>query len=179
MLDTSCLGTHYKNMVNKMVNKRQVESARSMIGAISKPKEAKTMAKKATAVVKAENVTKAKADFKKVTAEKAKAHQTKRLEFIAKFGKVLAAAWAKEEKPTSMGIWRKVFPKAEEPCRLVDYTLVALGIRQSKDEGLLAWVKADKLGAVATSQPKARKETKSTKRRMDLGAAMSAGDVNV
>lgn len=101
-----------------------------------------------------------KADFKKLAAEKAKAHQTKRLEFVAKFGKVLAAAWAKEEKPTSMGVWRKAFPKAEEPCRLVDYTLVALGIRQTKDEGLLAWVKADKLGAVATSQPKARKAKK-------------------
>ena len=137
------------------------------------------MAKKGNGKVVTEKATKAKADFKKVAAEKAKAHQTKRLEFIAKFGKILAALWAKEEHPSSMGIWRKAFPKADQPCRLTDYALVALGIRQTEDKGLLAWCKADKLGAVATSQPKARKETKATKLRKDLGAAMSAGDVNV
>ena len=35
-----------------MVNKRQAENARSKISAISKPKEAKTMAKKATVAVR-------------------------------------------------------------------------------------------------------------------------------
>ena len=120
------------------------------------------MAKKANGKVVTEKAIKVKANFKEQAKAKAAAHQTKRLEFIAKFGKVLAAAWAKMEHPSSMGVWRAVFPKEEEPCRLVDYTLVALGIRQTKDEGLLAWVKADKLGAVATSQPKARK-AKATK----------------
>jgi len=122
------------------------------------------MAKKANGKVVTEKATKAKADFKKVAAEKAKAHQTKRLEFIAKFGKVLAAAWAKMEHPSSMGVWRAVFPKEEEPCRLVDYTLVALGIRQTKDEGLIAWTKADKLGAVATSEPRKAKKAKVVKK---------------
>jgi hypothetical protein len=137
-------------MVNIKVNMRQVESARSMIGAISKPKEAKTMAKKATAVVKAENITKAKADFKAQAEAKAKAHQTKRLEFIAKFGKVIAAAWAKlGDKANVMEVQRTVLPK--EPIRMVDYALVALGLRESKDKGLLAWVKADRMVTSAAS----------------------------
>lgn len=129
--------------------------------------------------VTAEKVTK----FKEQAEAKAKAHQVKRLEFISRFGKILAAAWAKMEHPSSMGVWRAVFPKAEEPCRLVDYTLLALGIRQSKDEGLLAWVKADALIGSATSQPKATKKvTKAiskAKLRKDLGEAMSDGQVNV
>ena len=52
MLDTWWAGPHLKNMVNTLVNKRQAGSARSMVGTISKPKEAKTMAKKATAAVR-------------------------------------------------------------------------------------------------------------------------------
>jgi len=117
------------------------------------------MAKKANGKVVTEKATKAKADFKKVAAEKAKAHQTKRLEFIAKFGKVIAAAWAKlGDKANAMEVQRTALPK--EPIRMVDYALVALGLRESKDKGLGAWVKADKLVSTATSQPKARKATK-------------------
>ena len=119
------------------------------------------MAKKANGKVVTEKATKAKADFKKVAAEKAKAHQAKRLEFIAQYGKAIASAFAAlGDKATSSGTWKKVFPKSQEPQRLTDYALVALGLKETTDKGLIAWRDADKLGAVATSQPKARKAKK-------------------
>ena len=119
------------------------------------------MAKKGNGKTSAEKVVKVKADFKKKAAEKAHAHQTKRLEFIAQYGKAIASAFAAlGDKATSSGTWKKVFPKSQEPQRLTDYALVALGLKETTDKGLIAWRDADKLGAVATSQPKARKVKK-------------------
>ena len=133
-----------------MVNKRPAGSARSMIGAISKPKEAKTMAKKATAVVKAENVTKAKADFKAQAQARANKAQQARRDFVQKFGKAISAAWAKlGDKANVMAVAKVAAPS--EPIRMIDYALVALGLRESKDKGLLAWVKADRMVTSAAS----------------------------
>ncbi len=93
-------------------------------------------------------------------AEAAKAKATKaqqeRVSFLQSTGKAIAAAWAKLDKPNVMAVAKAI--KADK-VRLVDYVTVALGLRESKDAGLAAWVKADKALPVltATSQPKARK----------------------
>jgi hypothetical protein len=137
-----------------MVNKRQVEYARSMIGAISKPKEAKTMAKKATAVVKAENVTKAKADFKAQAQARSRKSQQERVGFVQEFGKALSAAWAKLGDKANVMAVAKTMPK--EKVRLIHYALVSLGLLETKDGGLLAWVKADRMVTTAASEPKKR-----------------------
>ena len=77
-----------------------------------------------------------------------------RLAFVAKYGEKIVEAWkAAGDKATSMGTWRSVFPKAEQPCRLVDYALVYLGLRKTEDKGLLGWLKADQ----AESKAKAKK----------------------
>ena len=84
----------------------------------------------------------------KATAEKVVRNgsaRAARAEFIVKYGKKIAEAWASfpKGKATSAGTWKKVFPKAEVPQRLTDYALVALGLKQTKDKGLLAWIKDD------------------------------------
>lgn len=91
----------------------------------------------------------------KVTKSAEKAPQGKgngnaraaRAEFIAKFGERIAKAFASfpKGKATSAGTWKKVFPKAESPQRMTDYCLVALGLKSSKDKGLLEWVKDDEV----------------------------------
>lgn len=122
-----------------------------MIGAISKPKEAKTMAKKATAVVKAENVTKAKADFKAQAQARARKSQQERVGFVQEFDKAISAAWAKLEHPSVVAVAKSL----KQAPRMVDYVTVVLGLRESKDKGLLAWVKADRMvTSAATPAPK-------------------------
>jgi hypothetical protein len=99
------------------------------------------------------NGTKAVAEKTAKVEPKAQGGRAMRTEFIEKFGKKIAEAWASfpQGKATSAGTWKKVFPKAESPQRLTDYALVALGLKQTKDKGLLAWAKED--GAKHASPP--------------------------
>ena len=97
-----------------------------------------------------------KAKFVEQAKAKQSAHRKLRAEFLAKYGKAIASAWsALGEKANSMAVAAKVLP--DQPTRLVDYVTLKLGLRESKDLGLQAWLKDDLVGAVATSQPKAKK----------------------
>lgn len=79
-------------------------------------------------------------------ASKATSAQEERKAFVERYGKKVAEAFASfpKGKATSAGTWKKAFPKAEVPQRLVDYCLYFLGLRDTKDKGLQDWLKADK-----------------------------------
>lgn len=134
-----------------MVNK----DARSRIGAISKPKEAK-LAKKDIGKVTAEKAT--KANFKELAEARSRKSQQERVGFVQEFGKALSSAWAKLGDKANVLAVAKTMPKAK--VRLVHYALVSLGLLETKDGGLLAWVKADKALPTLSAATPAPKKSK-------------------
>lgn len=109
------------------------------------------MATKVNGKATAEKVT--KANFKEQAKARAHKSQAERVDFVQRFGKQIAAAWAKLERPNVMAI-SKTLPDAK--VRLVDYATVVLGLRESKDSGLINWMKADSAltHTAATPAPK-------------------------
>ena len=110
------------------------------------------MATKVNGKATAEKVT--KANFKEQAKARAHKSQAERVEFVQRFGKQIAAAWAKLEQPNVMAI-SKTLPDAK--VRLVDYATVVLGLRESKDSGLINWMKADQALAHTAATPAPKK----------------------
>ena len=110
------------------------------------------MSTKKNGAVKAGNGTKAK------FAEKATQAQRERIEFLQSMGKAISAAWAKlGDKANAMSVAKAI--KADK-VRLVDYCAVALKLRESKDKGLDAWIKADRALPVLSAACPAPKKAK-------------------
>ena len=130
-------------MVNGQVNKRPTKSRGDLTA-----KGGTIMAKKKNGGAVAEKTAEIKA------AGKATSAQEERKAFVEKCGKRIAEAFASfpKGKATSAGTWKKAFPKAEVPQRLVDYALYVLGLRKTTDKGLIRWAEEDK--------PKANGKTK-------------------
>jgi len=104
-----------------------------------------------------------KSKFVELAKAKQSAHRKLRAEFLAKFGKAIESAWKAMTKPTSMGVWAAKFPK--EKCRLVDYCTLKLGLRSSKDEGLLSWIRDDQV-SLSAACPAPKKLTKAEKAKV-------------
>jgi hypothetical protein len=110
------------------------------------------MATKVNGKATAEKVT--KANFKEQAKARAHKSQAERVDFVQRFGKQIAAAWAKLGDKANVMAISKTLPDAK--VRLVDYATVVLGLRESKDSGLINWMKADSAltHTAATPAPK-------------------------
>ncbi len=78
--------------------------------------------------------------------EKASSKQQARLSFLSRFGQKIKDAWdaMPADKRSSAAVWKVVFPHGEVVQRMTDYATMALGLRVSKDAGLVRWVDEDK-----------------------------------
>lgn len=111
-------------------------------------KEAK-MAKKEKGMKAAEKT------FKEKAEARARKSQQERVGFVQEFGKAISAAWAKLGDKANVLAVAKTMPK--EKVRLVHYALVSLGLLETKDGGLINWMKADSALAHTAGTPAPRK----------------------
>jgi len=113
------------------------------------------MAKKEKGMKAAEKTFKAQAEAR------ARKSQQERVGFVQEFGKAISAAWAKLGDKANVLAVAKTMPK--EKVRIVHYALVSLGLLETKDSGLINWMKADSAlthtaGTPAPKKGKARHE---------------------
>jgi len=106
------------------------------------------MAKKEKGMKAAEKTFKAQAEAR------ARKSQQERVGFVQEFGKAISAAWAKLGDKANVMSVAKTMPK--EKVRIVHYALVSLGLLETKDSGLINWMKADQAltRTAATPAPK-------------------------
>ncbi len=93
--------------------------------------------------------------FKEKAEARARKSQQERVGFVQEFGKAISAVWAKLGDKANVLAVAKTMPK--EKVRLVHYALVSLGLLETKDGGLINWMKADSALAHTEGTPAPRK----------------------
>ncbi len=93
--------------------------------------------------------------FKAQAEARSRKSQQERVGFVQEFGKVISQAWSKLGDKANVLAVAKTMPK--EKIRLVHYALVSLGLLETKDGGLLAWVKTDKAMNLSAATPAPKK----------------------